>query len=138
MAFVLDDYDEICCTSMARNTNVSCMTSKIIKGYVDDDFEKYRPENWSGGTAEEQQQLYEHMLMYIVQRDLQPKWGESVIDDKTWHTQGVEIMLDYAHFYAGDLYSDIMIFYGINDIKGDEIYNRLGYCHNENIVQKLY
>ena len=104
----------------------------------DDDYKKYYPEDWSGATCEEQQNLFEHMLMYIVQKDLQKKCGDRLIDyDMEWSIQGVEIMEDYAHFYARDLYTDIMIFYGIDDIKWDDIYDRQ-YYHDRTAVERLY
>ncbi|CAB4011550.1 Hypothetical predicted protein [Paramuricea clavata] len=112
------------------------MGSKIIAAY-DDDYKKYYPENWSGITLEEQQNLFDHMLMYIVQKDLQNKCGGRLIDfDMEWVTQGVEIMDEYAHFYAGDLYTDI-IFYGLDDIKWDNTCDG-EYYRDTVVIKRLY
>ncbi|CAB3995197.1 Hypothetical predicted protein [Paramuricea clavata] len=102
----------------------------------EDDVAKYFPRNWTGRTRVEQHELFDQMLMYLTQHELHKKHVQKIKYEE-WMCDALLVMKDCTHFFAEDLYIDILIFYGLPELEyGLKDYNM--YCANELVLSRLY
>jgi hypothetical protein len=90
---------------------------------------------WKGDTVEDQNDLFNHMFMYILQRAHNtPQSG--VLSESEWIKLSRPVVFDHADFYATDMFDDVLSAYDVEDLL-----NFRGYCsHNEDdgILRKIY
>jgi hypothetical protein len=99
-----------------------------------DEFDTNIIPGWKGDTVEAQTELFEHIFMYILQRS---QVDDVLLSESEWVKFCKPIVLDYAGFYAADIFDDVLIAY--DDV--EDLLNFRGYCTHhgdENILRKIY
>ena len=95
----------------------------------------FYPTDWSGKTKTEQRELFDQILAYFTQHELHKTCTRKISHDE-WIKKSTQIMQDFAHFYACDLFEDILFFYKLPELKSEV--KDIGYLKNENILHRTY
>jgi hypothetical protein len=103
---------------------------------MSEDVSAYFPRNWTGRTRAEQHELFDQMSMYLTQHELHKKYTRKIKYEE-WMCDALHVMKECTHFYAEDLYIDILIFYGLLELE-DGLKDYDTYCANELVLSRLY
>jgi hypothetical protein len=96
---------------------------------------QYFPVDWSGRTKMEQRELFDQILTYFTQNELHKTYTRKIQCDE-WLRKGVKMMRDFAHFYACNLFDDILIFYDLPELECGV--KNMRYFENKNILYRTY
>ena len=93
------------------------------------------PLNWSGKTITEQRELFDQILTYFTQSELHKLYARK-ITHKEWMKKSPKTMKCSAHFWACDIFEDILDFYKLTELKCGV--KDTTYISNENILHRTY
>ena len=68
---------------------------------------------WKGDTVEAQNELFEHMFMYVLQRA--HNYNE-LLSESEWVQLSRPVVADHADFYATDMLDDVFAVYDVEDL----------------------
>jgi hypothetical protein len=68
---------------------------------------------WKGDTVEAQNDLFERMLMYVLQRAHN---YNVLLSESEWITLARPVVVDHADFYATDMCDDVFAVYEVEDL----------------------